>query len=192
VAPGPSKRGEKIIVKIKAPPKKTIKKTPKKKPGKDETVPELQKVVRGLRREKLEMAKTIAELQKADLRKVAAANQEIAQMAERAEMAKKDLAALQEETAAKETKVKEVKETLERALECICCFLIPNKIHQCTRGHIICEACQLKVPKKPFHVFKACPTCGTRLLEGEPIRNLLAEYVASTMNVEPPIIIDID
>ena len=67
-------------------------------------------------------------------------------------------------------------EIIERALECICCYTIRIKIHQCTRGHIVCESCQLQLVKK------VCPVCNTEY-KGEPIRNLFAEDVAKTLNL---------
>jgi len=124
-------------------------------------------------REKDEMEKTIALFQREvemqddvrrDLQRLQKDNEEMA----------KTLAVLQAERGA-DTNAKKI-EAIERALECVCCFTIRPRIHQCSLGHIICENCQLKLPAK------VCPTCRTRY-SGETIRNLFAEDVAKTLNL---------
>jgi len=128
-----------------------------------------------LQKEKDEMEKTMAMFQR-EAGQHEQAQRDVQRLLKENEEMAKNLAALHAEKEKESNAIANQKDTIERALECICCFTIRPKIYQCTRGHMICENCQHQLPAK------ICPTCRTAY-SGEAIRNLFAEDMAKTLGL---------
>jgi len=136
-----------------------------------EQLEEFEQRVTQFKKEKDEMEQTIAMFQRE-----AGMKEEVEREARRLQKENEEIGKTLAELQRSVDAATATKETIERALECICCYNICPKINQCIRGHIICEDCQLKLPKRD------CPTCRQAYPSGT-IRNLFAEDLAKTMKL---------